>query len=284
MKLALTTKPLSRTTAGAIDGSSALPKGAVLCAALYAAASLGCNQHKDLVVFLQSHEHLVSSGRYRVAPPDAILISAPISPEIHLTQQRIRADGKISLRLLGEVKVVGLTPQEISSKLETLLGRYYNDPKVSVQVMEYASQKFYVFGQVTTGGAFPYTGRDTVLDALAKAQPTYLAWQAQIRVIRPSAEKDKMHEIIVDLDKITHSGDLRLNVLLQEGDIVWVPPTPLAAIGLALQQVLFPFAEAAPAVSTYASTVEAFRVVKEYDQREQDRRDAERNSLRIFNR
>lgn len=254
--------------------------GVTACLSLL--GSVGCNEHKDLVVFLQSHEHLVSSGRYRVAPPDMLRISAPISPEINDTQERIRADGKISLRLLGEVKVVGLTPQEIAAKLETLLGRYYNDPKVNVQVVEFVSQKYYVFGQVATAGAFPYTGRDTVLDALAKSQPNYLAWQGQVKVIRPSAEKDKAREITVDMDKITQSGDLRLNVLLQDGDVVYVPPTVLGAIGLLCQQALFPFVQATPAVSTYASTVQAFSDIQENNRQEKE---YEKNSrVRIFSR
>jgi polysaccharide export outer membrane protein len=247
----------------------------ILAAGFVASACLGCNQHKDLVVFLRAHEHLVSSGRYRVAPPDVISISAPIAPEINDTEEQIRADGKISLRLLGEVKVVGLTPQEIAAKLETLLSRYYNDPKVNVQVTQYVSQKYYVFGQVTTGGPQPYTGRDTVLDALAKAQPTYLAWNSQIKVIRPSADSTFAHEITIDLDKMTQSGDLRLNVLLQEGDVVWVPPTPMGSVGLAVQQVFFPFFQAAPAVSTYASTVQAISTVQtqqNYNAQQKDRR------------
>jgi len=253
-----------------------------LAATLACCLSAGCNEHKDLVVFLRAHEHLVSSGRYRVAPPDVIRISAPIAPEINDSEERIRADGKISLRLLGEVKVVGLTPQEIAAKLETLLSRYYNDPKVNVQVSEYASQKYYVFGQVTTPGAQPYTGRDTVLDALAKAQPTYLAWNAQIRIVRPSAEEAQAHEISVDLDKMTQSGDLRLNVLLQDGDVVYVPPTPIAAVGLGVQQIFFPFFQAAPAVSTYASTVQAFSAAQQNDQYNRTAKQARK--LHIFSR
>lgn len=220
-----------------------------------ATGSSGCaNDHKDLVVFLRSHEHLVSSGRYRLAPPDVILLSAPIAPEIDNQSQRIRADGKISLRLLGEVKVVGLTPQELAGKLETLLSRYYNDPKVSVQVTEYASQKYYVFGEVGRQGVYPYTGRDTVLDALALSQPTFLAWRSKIKIIRPSADAENMHEIIVDLDRIGQRGDLRLNVMLQDGDVVWVPPTPLGWVGLRIRELVFPFSEASAAVSTFVGT------------------------------
>jgi hypothetical protein len=45
---------------------------------------------------------------------------------------------------------------------------------------------------------------------------------------------------MVDLDAI-RDGDLRTNVQVYGGDIVYVPPTALASVGYAIQQVLFPF-------------------------------------------
>ena len=82
---------------------------------------LGCGQSRsNLAVFLESHKHVVSSGQYRVAPPDVIAISATLADEVDGVTQRIRSDGKISLRLLGEVKVAGLTPKQIAAKIECL--------------------------------------------------------------------------------------------------------------------------------------------------------------------
>jgi protein involved in polysaccharide export with SLBB domain len=57
----------------------------------------------------------------------------------------------------------------------------------------------------------------------------------------------------VDMMKMVKKGDLSQNVLLKPNDIVYVPPNPLAAIGLAIQQVLFPIRPATETITTPAS-------------------------------
>ncbi len=59
----------------------------------------------------------------------------------------------------------------------------------------------------------------------------------------------------INMMDMVESGDLSINVLLKPGDIVYVPPNPLAAVGLALQQVLFPILPAAEAISAPATAV-----------------------------
>jgi polysaccharide export outer membrane protein len=203
----------------------------------------------------------VSSGEYRVTPPDAIAISATLADEIDGVVRQVRTDGKISLRLLGEVKVAGLTPKEIAAKLESMLSRYYVGAKVSVQVARYRSKTYYVFGQVSRPGAQAYTGRDTLLKALAAAHPTFLAWKSKIRVTRPSPEPGQQSQFIVDLDRMVQSGDTSQNVLLGEGDIVYVPPTPLAWMGLRLREVLYPIG---PAVAVATDPAEIVNAPDEY--------------------
>lgn len=216
----------------------------------------GCApKHTDLKAFLQAHRHDVTGTSYRVEPPDVIAIESPNCPEVDGEAQRIRSDGKISLRLVGDVQVTGLEPREIGAKIEDLLSRYYNDPKVTVRVVSHESKHVYAFGQVTARGAFPFTGRDTVLDLLSRAQPDFLAWKAQVKVIRPSANPNERHEITINVDKMIESGDLTENFLLQAGDIVYVPPTPLGWAGLRIQELLFPIS---PALTTY-QTPQNFR-------------------------
>jgi hypothetical protein len=57
----------------------------------------------------------------------------------------------------------------------------------------------------------------------------------------------------VDLTKMYEKGDLSKNVYLQPDDMIYVPPTPLAEIGLALQQLLFPIRPASSAIQLPAT-------------------------------
>lgn len=215
----------------------------------------GCApKYQDLKVFNQAHRQDTAASIYRLEPPDVIQLESPTAAEIDGEVQRIRGDGKITLRLLGEVQVSGLTPQEMGAKLEDLLARYYESPEVTVRVVSFESKSVYVFGQVGGRGARPFTGRDTLLDVIAAAQPNFLAWGAQVKVIRPSPNPDERHEITVNVDQMFETGDMTNNFLLQEGDIVYVPPTPLGYVGLRLQELLFPIS---PALAMYNTPVQA---------------------------
>jgi polysaccharide export outer membrane protein len=164
-----------------------------------------------------------------------------MAPEVDGQSQTIRQDGKVTLRLIGEVKVAGMTPVEIGRKLESLLKKYYMDPQVSVAVSGSGSKHIYVFGQVAAVGALPYTGRDTLLDVLSKARPTIGAWKSRVKVIHPSHEEGKRRVITVNVDRIMKEGKLDQNILLQEGDILYIPPTPLTWIALRVRELLYPF-------------------------------------------
>lgn len=224
--------------------------GRALAVVTLLASVTGCasQNHADLVAFLRAHENEISSGEYRVAPPDAIRIHAATAPEIDGVTQQIRSDGKIALRLVGEVQVAGMTPEETAGKLQEILARYYVDPQVMVEVVDFRSKKFFVLGQVEAPKPYPYTGRDTLLSAIATAKPNFIAWLSKVKVVRPSPDMDGRHVVTVDVNKLIKEGNASENFLLQEGDIVYVPPTPLGWLGLRVREVLFPLS---PLISAY---------------------------------
>jgi polysaccharide export outer membrane protein len=249
-----------------LSGTQSISQALLVAAALLVGLSpSGCSSSKskyqDLKVFLQAHRHDVAGVSYRLEPPDVIQIESPSAPEVDRETQRIRSDGKIALRLLGEIQIAGLTPEEVAVKLEGLLEKYYESPSVTVRVAAYESKNVYAFGQVGRRGAFPFTGRDTLLDIIAAAQPNFIAWGEHVKVIRPSANPDERHEITVDVDKMLKEGDLTNNFLLQEGDIVYVPPTPTGWLGMRVQEIMFPVS---PALSMYNSPVQARNTTEDY--------------------
>ena len=231
----------------------------VLAPFAIAGAAAGCGEPQvNMSAFIHDHEAQVSASDYRVQPPDTIEISAAAAPEIDGEVQKIRQDGKISLRLIGEVEVAGMTPVEISRKLESLLAAYYRDPKVSVRLGNGQSKKYYVFGQVGGRGAYQYTGRDTVLTAISAAKPSPIAALDLVRIIRPSHDPSKRVEMTVDCNRMLKKGELEQNVYLQKGDIVYVPPTALGWIGLRFGELLFPIQPAAQTIALPPQSRDSF--------------------------
>lgn len=225
---------------------------------LAAALLPGCaSNHGQHVAFIRDTETDVATGSYVVQPPDVLVVHSPSAPEIDGAHQMVRPDGKIVLRLLGEVDVAGLTTGEVADKLKTLLARYYVDPEVVVEVGGYNSQFYYVFGEVSHSGPVRFTGRDTVLMALAQARPNFFAWRSNIRLLRPGRNGEPPRTIIIDLDKMLAEGEMASNVLLQEGDVIEVPPTPLAWAGHRVRELLYPVEPVIQAYTGPASTIQA---------------------------
>ena len=227
---------------------------AVVILPLITVSLIGCfsSHPKDIEAFLRPKEVIVTAKEYVLQPPDEVEIHCSKVPEIHLRRQRIRPDGKVTFEALGEIEAAGRTPEEVAKVLGQKVTELYKlagEHPIDVRVVAYRSKSFYVLGQVYLPGPKDYTGRDTVLTALAEAQPNPMAWEERVQVIRPSEDKNIRPKIFeVDYERMIAHGDTSKNVLLQEGDIVYVPPTVLAAIAMKLEEVLRPLARAFSAV------------------------------------
>ena len=82
----------------------------------------------------------------------------------------VQPSGSISLQLLGEVPVVGLTVSEVKQKLTSLLARdFLVNPQVEVRIKEYQSQFVTVLGEVNSPGRKGLRGRTRLIDVLVDA-------------------------------------------------------------------------------------------------------------------
>ncbi len=204
---------------------------------------------EDVEAFLRPYKVDVTAEQYVLQPPDEIEIHCSKVPEIHLQVQRIRPDGKVSFEGLGEIEVAGRTIKQVTEDLSTRVTKLYKlDGSVNlvdVRITSPKSKVYYVLGQVHDPGPKVYTGRDSVLSALAAAVPNPMAWEERVIVIRPSDREGIEPRLFnVNYYRLVERGDTRMNVLLQEGDIVYVPPTILASLGMTLEEFVGPIGRA----------------------------------------
>lgn len=80
----------------------------------------------------------------------------------------VDAAGNISLPLIGLVKANGLTTAELERVVEgRLRNGFLREPRVSIEVEAY--RPFFVLGEVTTAGQYPFISGMTVQNAVAVA-------------------------------------------------------------------------------------------------------------------
>src|SRR5262245_1339008 len=177
-------------------------------------------------------------GQYRVGPPDQLKITVLPEPVIE-REATVRPDGMISVDLIGDVAASGRTPEEIAKDIETRIGRFKRDARVTVALAQALSTQVTVLGEVGRPATFPLSRQTRVAEALGEVGgTTVFAATSRVRLIRPNEGKTQV--FVVDLASI-QEGDLSTNYLLQGGDLVYVPPGVMASIGYQMQAILFPF-------------------------------------------
>jgi polysaccharide biosynthesis/export protein len=104
---------------------------------------------------------------YRVGAGDRLAIKVVGEQDI-TGEYLVDATGVLSLPYVQSVPVAGLNTGQIERLImQKLRAGYLRDPKVSVQAINL--RPFYIMGEVTTGGSFPYQPGITVQNAIAIA-------------------------------------------------------------------------------------------------------------------
>jgi polysaccharide export outer membrane protein len=135
--------------------------------------------------------------------------------EVRVTQGEV-----ITLPLLGDIPVVGLTTSALEQALRQRYDEYLYNPQVGVQVKEYRSQRISVVGAVKNAGVFQLTGPKTLVDLLAMAGGISERAGKQVHIYRQRGEGRETY--VVDLLALASSPGL-VNMPVQPGDVINVP-------------------------------------------------------------
>jgi polysaccharide export outer membrane protein len=162
----------------------------------------------------------VPSG-YIVGDSDVIRVNVWKEPEVSQTVV-VRTDGSISLPLINEVKVSGMTPPQIQNLVAEKLKGFLTNPQVTVTVIEIRSKRAFITGEVARPGTYSLNAPTTVLQLIAQAGGfTPFAKKDGIVVLR--TEDGRQTRLKFKYKEVIQGKKTEQNVALHPGDTVVVP-------------------------------------------------------------
>ena len=157
---------------------------------------------------------------YEIGVGDVILVSVLDRSQFD-SKVVVRPDGKISLPLISEIAVAGMTPVSAEQLLSERLAVFVKHPVVTVSVLEIHSRVVYISGEVLRPGAYALADTIDVVQLVSRAGGmTAYAKKDRLLVLRAGPAGTRVK---VNYKKILRGQNLEDNVRLNSGDTVVVP-------------------------------------------------------------
>jgi polysaccharide export outer membrane protein len=163
---------------------------------------------------------MVEKESYVIGPEDIL--------EIHVWKEEglsrtlpVRMDGNISLPLIHQIRAAGLTPLQLEDVIAEKLKGFYENPVVSVIVMETNSFKVSVSGEVRMPGVYKLRSETTILQIIPMAGG-FTEWAKKTKILVIRNENGKETRVTVNYKKAV-KGDAGSNLVLKSGDTIIVP-------------------------------------------------------------
>ena len=177
-----------------------------------------------------------ASSDYRIGPEDLLEVTLFNVPEAREMETqvtprtvivRVSHQGQISLPVVGEVEVRGLTVSALEKKLREVYDKYIYNPQVGVLIREFR-QRASVIGAVQKPGVFELTGPKSVIELLAMAGGVSEKAGSQVHIYRQRGKERETH--VIDLTVLANSVGLinannasMINMQVEPGDMINVP-------------------------------------------------------------
>lgn len=160
------------------------------------------------------------AGDYQAGPGDVLKIIVYDNDDLTATV-RVSEAGTIVMPLLGKIDISRLTVDEITEKITRLLADgYLVNPQVNVFVEAYRSKKVVVLGNVRNPGLIELSGPITFLELISRSGGLEKDAGGTATIQRAQGEEKKV--IVIDLRALIEEGDLSQNVVISDGDSVFV--------------------------------------------------------------
>jgi polysaccharide export outer membrane protein len=197
---------------------------------------ISCSAHKRAKDGNGAKE--VTDRQEEISPPspsilgsgDEIIINVWRHDDLKRTIQ-IDPSGNIYLPLAGKIQASGLTISQLREEVTLRLSKYLTDPQVDISVSRLKSQRIYILGEVKSPRSLILDRKLLVWEAISEAGGfTNDANEKNVLLVRSEKDVARVTAVNLDIRGMLKNGKLDRNVHLQNGDIVYVPPSVIVDI------------------------------------------------------
>lgn len=165
-------------------------------------------------------------GSMAVTAPQAAADGSAADANVPAGAIQVRIDGRISLKHIGDVEVVGMNMTQAADYLKMLYSSVYDDPVVTVVLKKSNSKLYTVMGKVVNPGVFNIEQPINLVQVIARCGG-FTEWaNSELTVVRENGSKSSPYfdgnTLKFDYDDFLAGRNLEKNIIIKSGDIIIV--------------------------------------------------------------
>lgn len=167
---------------------------------------------------------IIVGENYVLKSSDVVTVEVYQEEDLSKTA-RVEGDGSVSLALIGKVKIAGMTVGEAQSLITDLYNRdYLVNPQISLLVTSFSPKVVHVLGSVNSPGVVEIPpDRDlTLTEAIAAVRGVSRLGNPRSITVKRVDANGRAEQMEVNFNRIVTDANTK-DVILQEGDTIWVP-------------------------------------------------------------
>jgi len=224
---------------------------------------------KDLFIQSNLNDNKVNTSiktkkviyEYKIAPNDRLSIMVYNHPELSTTSSvnaqtnkgmgfLVSNDGTISVALIGDIKVQGLTAKEASGLIQNELAKYVKNPYVNIEII---NKRIYVLGEVEKPGMIAVDSDYMSIIEVISSSGGFTTYAARdnIKILRG----DLNNPDITTIDLTNINAVKVADLMIRPNDVIYIQPNSARATNIAINEVT-------PAIALFNSILSTFVNIK----------------------
>lgn len=166
--------------------------------------------------------------RYRIQPGDVLAFEFRFTPEYD-QKVKVQPDGYVSLTGIDDLKVGGLSVDEVRAAAVEASRSQLNEPVINIVLEEFSMPGYIVGGEVGSPGRYELRGEVMLSEAIQVAGGFSAGAHVEQVLLFRRAEEGWMESRQIDFKQVLKSG-LNEDVRLRPGDMVFIPRSKMGKV------------------------------------------------------